>query len=258
MSVQELQFQRDSILSQIAELEEQLSRFPDGHLVCMKNGKYIKMQHVMNGKTTVIPKKHQDFARILAEKKYLEARLQDLYTEKEALDSYLRHYHHYVSKAASLIKKPAYRELLYSSIKPAEQKLAEWADEAFESNPSHPEQLRHPCLSGHMVRSKSEVLIDQALFTHQIPFRYECMMKLGEITVYPDFTLRHPKSGDLFIWEHFGKMDYAPYAQNAFQKMQLYNSYGYIPTINLIATFETMEHPLTTKNIEDVIRQYFL
>lgn len=82
-------------------------------------------------------------------------------------------------------------------------------------NPVHPEHLKHPCLSGHLVRSKSELLIDQALFTHQIPFRYECALKLNDLTLYPDFTIRHPETGQFFYWEHFGMMDSPTYSQNA-------------------------------------------
>lgn len=258
MTAKELQLRRDYIVSQITELKKQISSFPDGHLVCTQNGKYIKMHHIMNGESMIIPKKNLAFAQILAEKKYLEARLQDLSAEKSAIDAFLKQYQQYTQKVPKLLNKAAYCNLLSSSVKPASQELAEWADASFETNTSHPEQLRHPCTSGHMVRSKSEVLIDQALFTHQIPFRYECILKLGEVTVFPDFTLRHPHTGNIFIWEHFGKMDYGSYAQNAFQKMQLYNSFGYIPTINLITTFETKDHPLTIKVIENVIQHYFL
>ena len=76
--------------------------------------------------------------------------------------------------------------------------------------------------------------------------------------MFPDFTVRHPQSGEFYIWEHFGKIDIPSYAQNSFQKMQLYTSSGYIPTINLITTYETKEHPLTAKKIEDIVQQYFL
>jgi len=56
-------------------------------------------------------------------------------------------------------------------------------------------------------RYKSEVFIDMALFTNNIPFRYECALELGHSTLYPDFTIRHPKTGEICYWEHFGLMD---------------------------------------------------
>ena len=258
MSIQEQKVRRQQVQSQINKLEKQLTHFPPGHIICIQNGKYIKMQHILDGKPTTISTKNQEFAKKLMQKKYLDACLHDLNAEKKAIDSYIQQYQHYTSKVDQLLQKPAYEKMLNASMKPMSQELADWAAEPFETNPSHPEQLRHSCMSGHIVRSKSEALIDQSLYTHQIPFRYECQLKLGEVTVFPDFTVRHPQSGEFFIWEHFGKIDTPSYAQNAFQKMQLYTASGYIPTINLITTYETKDHPLTAKKIEDIVQQYFL
>lgn len=258
MLAQDLQFRLDHITSQIAEVEQRLTQFPEGHIRCTQNGKYVKTQYVLDGKAMTLSKKQQGFARIMMEKKYLEASLQDLLVEKEALEACCRHGTSSASRVEQLLNKPAYRALLSDALKPVSQKMKAWMEEPFESNPSHPEQLRHPCLSGHMVRSKSEVLIDQALFLHQIPFRYECQLRLGDVTLFPDFTLLHPVTGQLLIWEHFGKMDLASYAQNAFQKMQLYNSYGYTLNLNLITTCETKDQPLTTRTIENMIQHYLL
>ena len=82
--------------------------------------------------------------------------------------------------------------------------------------------------------------------------------ELGEIRFYPDFTIRHPENGQLFYWEHFGLMDSPSYSQNAFQKLQIYSAHGYIPSINLITTFETKQKPLNAKTIDNILQQYFL
>ena len=42
----------------------------------------------------------------------------------------------------------------------------------------HPEHLICKSISGNMVRSKSEMMIDMLLFQHRIPFRYECALVL--------------------------------------------------------------------------------
>lgn len=111
--------------------------------------------------------------------------------------------------------------------------------------------------SGNLVRSKSEALIDMALYIHKIPFRYECALNLGGITLYPDFTLRHPQTGEFFYWEHFGLMDDESYSQNTCSKLQLYTSCDIIPGVHLITTYETKEFPLSTKTIEKTIDYYF-
>ena len=41
-------------------------------------------------------------------------------------------------------------------------------------------------------------------------------------TIYPDFTIRHPMTGETFYWEHFGIMDDSQYCNNALSKLQRY------------------------------------
>ena len=125
-------------------------------------------------------------------------------------------------------------------------------------NPLFPEQRIHKCASGHLVRSKSEAIIDMVLYTNQVPFRYECALTLGKTVIYPDFTIRDPSSGKTYYWEHFGMMDQPSYAARTFSKLQLYTSFQIIPSIQLITTYETQEHPLNTETAEALVRQYFL
>jgi len=129
---------------------------------------------------------------------------------------------------------------------------------SFATNPLYPEQLVHKTISGNQVRSKSEALIDMSLYIHRIPFRYECALLLDELTIYPDFTIRHPKTGEYYYWEHFGLMDDESYCKNACSKLHLYSSHGIIPSIHLITTYETKDNPLTTEIIEKTIMHYFL
>ena len=53
-------------------------------------------------------------------------------------------------------------------------------------------------------------------------------------------------------------MDHPSYAARAFSKLQLYTSFQIIPSIQLITTSETQEHPLNTETAEALVRQYFL
>ncbi len=108
-----------------------------------------------------------------------------------------------------------------------------------------------------MVRSKSEALIHMYLFKNRIPFRYECELHLGNQIVYPDFTIRHPKTGKLYYWEHFGLMDDRNYAKKTCKKLYDYSTHGIIPMIQLITTYETKENPLTVETVEEVLAHYF-
>lgn len=151
-----------------------------------------------------------------------------------------------------------YQALLSPYFKPISEELSQWIKEPYERNQNHPEQLLHKSISGNILRSKSESMVDTSLFLHKIPFRYECALTLGETTIFPDFTISHPKTGETIYWEHFGVIDNPNYSKNAYQKMQLYTNYGIIPSYQLITTFETKEQPLTGYFIEKVIEHYFL
>lgn len=141
--------------------------------------------------------------------------------------------------AESLLSMPEYHTLLSSSFQPHSEELSTWMNFPYEQNPNYPEQLAHHTLSGHFVRSKSEVLIDMALYMNHIPFRYECALTLGNITLYPDFTIKHPQTGVIYYWEHFGLMDEPAYYKSAYSKLQLYTTHNIIPTVQLITTYET-------------------
>lgn len=97
-----------------------------------------------------------------------------------------------------------------------------------------------------------------ALYTKGIPFRYECALHLGETTIFPDFTIRHPITDKIYYWEHFGKMDHPKYARNVISKLQLYTSFGILPGIHLITTYETSTKPLTSDTIERIISEFLI
>ncbi len=157
-----------------------------------------------------------------------------------------------------LLERSEIRDLLsshYSNLFSKES--TEWMKEEYPQNPNYPEQLLHKSLSGNLLRSKSEALIDMFLYMCKIPFRYECALQLGENTIYPDFTVLHPVSQEIYYWEHFGLMDNPEYAQKTFSKLQLYTAHEIYPGIRLITTYETKENPLCSEAIEKIIDYYF-
>ena len=195
----------------------------------------------------------------MAAKKYLSLLREDLLHEKNAIDSYLKH-HNFTDRQAEqlLLDIPEYQNLLSPYFTPKSKELLDWINSPYEHNPQHPEQLIHKTHSGILVRSKSEAIIDMFIHTNKIPFRYECALQLGRQTIYPDFTIRHPHNGNIFYWEHFGLMDDPEYCKKACSKIKLYSSYGIIPTINLITTYETKENPLDSELVGKIIEHYFL
>lgn len=241
------------------EIRLQLDKMPEGTIACAKNGSYIKWYVCQDGKRTYLPKRERAYAEQLAYKKYLLYLYEDKLCEKEALDKYV-HYHDvkFKQKSQIFVERAEYKQLLSKYFTPLSEQLHSWMNKPYEHNTRYQEHLIHKTNANYAVRSKSEALIDMTLRANKIPFRYECALKLEGITLFPDFTIRHPKTGDFYYWEHFGRMDDACYSKNAYEKLQLYTSHGIVPTINLIVTIETQKHPLCLDTIENKIDEFFM
>ena len=146
--------------------------------------------------------------------------------------------------------------MLYNRISQEHQRICQQISSLQAELANYPAGQLICCHQG--TRSKSEAMIDMILYSHRIPFRYECALYLGNHPIFPDFTIRHPQTGETFYWEHFGMMDDALYAQNTASKLQLYISHGIIPSIHLITTYETKDHPLSIEVIQKTVEHYFL
>lgn len=247
-----------SLNKKIKILQTQLKNLPEGKLISARNGRHYKW-YVSDGRNkTYIPKSDRHFAEKLAYKKYLTLQLTNLEQEKKALEAYLKYHNpNAVQKEIELYNSPAYSELLQTYSKPFPKKIEEWMNASYEKNSRYPEKLIYSTLSGKFVRSKSEVLIDTVLSQNKIPFRYEAALHLENMTIYPDFTILHPKTGELFYWEHFGLIDDPNYSKNAILKLEHYISNGIYPSIQLITTYETKDHPLGMDDIERVVDKHF-
>lgn len=156
------------------------------------------------------------------------------------------------------MSNPEFCNLLFDHFKPIRQDLLEWTQEPYEQNELYSEKLIHKVCAGLKVRSKAEAMIATSLHKHKIPFRYECKLQLGEQIFYPDFTIRHPDTGEYYYWEHLGLISDLSYCQKAFSKIQTYILHDISPAHNLILTFEDKDHPLDAELIEKIIARYFL
>lgn len=245
--------------SKIFEIREQLKTAPEGKLTCARGNNCYKWYNTVGHERTYISKSNRNLAEQLAIKKYLSVTLSQLEKEKTAIEFYLRHHADETEKAEDLLTNhPGYQDLLTPYFSPKSLKLQEWSNAPYERNMKHPENLVHRTGNGIYVRSKSEAMIALFLHTNRIPFRYECAISLGGATLYPDFTILHPQTEKVYYYEHFGMMDDAVYAKNAYSRLQLYAAYGIIPSIQLITTYETKEHPLSYEEISWVCSRYFL
>ena len=244
---------------EIHTIQLKLNTLPEGKLICASNGKGYKWYRSDGHKATYISKKEKTLAEELAYKNYLSLQLKNLLHEKTAINFYLRHHDtNAYQTEQSFINSPKFQDLLAPHFTPLSKELHDWMEAPYDKCINYPEHLTNHAYSGNIVRSKSEVLIDMFLFKNNIPFRYECLLQLDDISIYPDFTIRHPKTGQVYYWEHFGMMDNPTYSKNVCSKLQNYISHGIIPSIHLITTYETRDNPLSAETVEKIVEHYFL
>lgn len=251
--------ERDRLEQEIDFLEKRLSRLPKGKLICGGTQANPQFYQGIGERRIYLSQKDMALIDQLAEKKYDEAQLKDCRRQLRGVLAYLE------CNNPSLDTAP---KLLHSSSKcskplarlfcPENTVMAQWAASSYIRNDKYPDKLKHDTINGLKVRSKAEAMIVMQLVIHQIPFHYEEELELENIRLYPDFTLRHPKTGATYYWEHFGCLDDDIYQKHVVQKLQLYMRNGILPSTNLIITWESGEQPLALSEIQYEIRKYFL
>ena len=133
-----------------------------------------------------------------------------------------------------LIKKltPIVKQIIENGV-PAVTSLPPWNSE----NPNYRNQLRYQTARGEKVRSKSEKLIADLLFTYKLNYKYEKRLVLNGRDYYPDFTIINPLSGQPCYWEHLGLTD-TEYKEKWSLKEKAYRNHSILKDVNLIVSTE--------------------
>jgi ATP-dependent exoDNAse (exonuclease V) alpha subunit len=125
------------------------------------------------------------------------------------------------------------------------------------------EGLIHRTSAGLAVRSKSELIIANALTAASVSFEYEKPLVLGGSTRYPDFTIDDEISGRTIYWEHLGMLERQEYRKSWEAKLIWYRSQGVLPAREgggsngtLVTTTESIVQGFDSTQIQNVIREY--
>lgn len=138
-----------------------------------------------------------------------------------------------------------------------EEFAAQWLEQDYPRKSFREGMAEYYTDNGERVRSKSEILIANALKKHNIPYRYEAPLHLnGYGTIHPDFTVLNVKERKEYYWEHMGKMDEPEYIEQALQRIDAYEKNDIFPGNRLILSHETLKYPINSRNIEKLIFQY--
>ena len=126
------------------------------------------------------------------------------------------------------------------------------------------EGLIHRTSKGLAVRSKSELIIAEALSNAGIEFEYEKPLSLGGSIRYPDFTIDDEISGRIIFWEHLGMLEREDYRRSWEKKLAWYRSQGVLPADEgdgpngmLVTTSESSSAGFDSSAVQTVIRKQF-
>ena len=101
-------------------------------------------------------------------------------------------------------------------------------------------------------------MIANELYYAGVPYRYECQHLINGVSYYPDFTIRNKRTGQMFIWEHFGLSTNRSYMSDTVNKLANYADAGLIHGKNFIMTYESDKMPLSITTIRLMIETYLV
>ena len=210
---------------------------------------------------TYLPRKKEDFAKALLQQEYdkkiLEAGKKELHFLRKLTKFYKNS-----SLDAANNKFTKSKRIFIEPVQLSNSEYAEkWQNVPYVKKPFYETSSEFYTSKNERVRSKSELIIANALLQNNVPYRYEFPIELktenGFITVHPDFYCLNINNRKEFCWEHFGMMNNDEYAASATAKLNAYIQNGWIPGKNLIISMEAAGTPLQTKTLRKLISSYF-
>ncbi len=239
----------------------QLVQCPEGSLTCQTKDKKVYYYHQINGRTVYIKKKELEFAQQLAQKEYLEKAKQLLHIQISNLNQFANTYDETALEQLYHDFPEEKRQLIKPLTCSAEQKRKEWEEEVYEPYNAYPEYKIYETDRGEMVRSKSEVIIANLLYQRRkdLDYKYERPLVLRdksgkEITIHPDFTIINKHTGNIYYYEHVGKLDEPRYAMDFVKKMELYTTNNIMQGKDLLITYEAAGVPMSVGSVRKMMK----
>ena len=236
---------------------------PQGHLrIEQKKGarapQYYHFTNPEDTHGTYIPAAKQELARRLAQKDYDQKLIKILQKQLILIEKLICATE---NKITGLYKNscPARQKLIAPVTLPDLQYIEEWQNVTWQTRPFADDAPDFLTVRGEHVRSKSEIIIADSLTRHNIPYRYEYPLELNNGIVYhPDFLCLNVRTRQEFLWEHLGMMDLPDYVTKTISKLKAFNENNIYPGKNLILTMETAELQLSSRQVENLIKEYLI
>lgn len=257
----ELRKEQQNLTRIISDAERQLRYAPPGSLQIRKHGNGHQFYHRDNPKEKngkYIPVAEHKKVISLIQKRYLTKIISAARKQQNILNAFLEKYEEEALEKVYEVEGTVRQSFIKPVILPDDQYINSWQSVEYRGKGFRDDAPAHYTQRHERVRSKSEMMIANALLRAKIPYRYECPLELGNHLVYPDFTTLRIRDRKQMYWEHLGIMGDPDYRNQAFQKIRLYETNGFFLGDDLILTMETNRMPLNLRIVEAIIQHYYL
>ncbi len=252
MLIKELKKRKRVLDNLIPQLKSWLSKAPRETLRI--SGKYC---FIMKNKNDTTGRRTKDARtiHILATKQYYRKVLRSAETELKQIDKLLEtETEHSIANIYSNMSKTR-KDLVKPLETTINEQIQSWLSNNEASLPIKPGSYAVMTKRGDLVRSKAEMMIADALFDSNIPYKTDVEFAVDNFRSYwVDFEIINPNTGEKYYWEHLGMMDKADYVNKNIGKLEYYASKGVYPGKNLILTFEDGDHKIDGRHIQRIIR----
>ena len=241
------------------DAEKRLKEAPEGNLRVIRHGKGFQffIRTDPGDKSGVyLPKSEHKKVIPLIQKQYDRKILAASGKQISVISRFIKYYDPDCLKSIYGLQSDIKKKYLSPAEIPDEEYAARWQQQEYIPKPFMEGTPEHFTNKGERVRSKSEVMIADALNNAGIPYKYECPLLLGKQLIHPDFTILRAGDRQEVYWEHLGMMDDPDYCLASLQRIRLYESKGLFPGINLILTMETGSVPINLSVIKQMIKTY--
>lgn len=259
MSMKDDLILRCELIDKLMKLtKERLEKLPEGKLkIKNHNNRIYYYRDEGSNRDKIISRNNVVVAKQLAQRNYLENVLKASISEgsflKEVIDKYPKIIPEDIYDQLSAERKQLVRPIIL----PDDQYVREWLEKPYTPKPFHKNDPVFETMKGHRVRSKSEMIIADRLFTNGIPYKYECPLVLGKEIRHPDFTVLKVSERKVLYLEHCGKVGDEGYADDMVDRINLYSENGILLGDRLFLTLESSNRPFDVRTLDNLINEIF-
>ena len=249
----------------IDQAEKAVKNKPEGLLIIGQRHSKTEWYIKKGNNLQYLPKTKEKLAKAMAQAQYARAFLKRAEEEKRTLARLLELgaerstgvMFHNLAKPFERLSEGR-KQLVKAYVLPDEDFAKAWESVPYEGK-AFPENTPEIYTErGERVRSKSEKMIADKLYSLGVHYRYEYPVVIrGVGTIFSDFTLLDLSERANITLEHFGLMDDPEYVKSALWKIDTFGKNGFEPGWDILFTFESREHPIDMKHFEKLITSRF-